>query len=215
MRAVMWRELIVVTRRPALTVVICIHVGLLAGFVLLWNRGVPVLGGANLYEQQQLFQWVLLAVLLPWAAVRCAAPDRGDRFVMACAATALRPSSMIIAKVVALVGALALIVFAGFPAAIIAQQMSAVPLSVTLWDLISSFGLTVLVAAGTLTWVFAVQGRLAAWVGASGSTGLVLIVLSRWARNGLPIGLVAALIGAALVAAMATWSDGSLRYCDE
>jgi hypothetical protein len=211
----MLRELIVIARRPALTVVICVELGLLAGFVLLWNRGVPVLSGASLYKQQQLFQWALLTTLLPWAAVRCLAPDRGDSLVMACALTALRPSSIVIAKVVALVGVLALIVFAGFPAAILAQQMSAVPLSVALQDLISLFGLTVLVSAGTLTWVFAVRGRLSAWVGASGSIGLVLIVLSRWPPVGLPTGLVAALIGAALTVAIAMWSDGSLRYCHE
>jgi hypothetical protein len=211
----MLRELIVIARRPALTVVICVDIGLLAGFVLLWAPGVPVLSGANLYEQQQLFQWALLTALLPWAAARCLAPDRGHALVMACALTALRPSSIVIAKVVALVGALALIVFAGFPAAIIAQQMSAVPLSVALRDLISLFGLTVLVSAGTLTWVFAVRRRLAAWVGASGSIGLAVIVLSRWPPVGLPTGLVAALIGAALTVAIAGWSDDSLRYCHE
>ena len=212
MRAVATRELIVIAKRPALTVVICTHVGLLTVFVLMWSHGVPVLRGANIYEQQHLVQWWLLALLLPWAAARCFAPERGNGLTMMCALTALRPSSVVIAKSSSLVAALALIVFAGFPAAIAAQQMSAVSISGPLRDLLSLMGLAVLVSAITVIWVLAVRNRLGAWIGATVSTGLVLLVLSRLPLAGISLGLTSALVGAAIVEAMAHWSDGSLRY---
>src|SRR5438552_3863869 len=185
MRAFVVRELIVIARRPALVVAIAVYTGLLASFVLLWSGGVPVLAGSNVYEHQRPFGWTLLTVLLPWSAVRCLAPDRGNRLVIACALTAVRPSTIVIAKAIALAGVLALVVFAGFPATIIAQQMSAVPLSTALRDLIWLFGLTALASAVTIVWVFAIRDRLGAWLGASGSMGLGLAVCSRWSPAGL------------------------------
>lgn len=215
MRAVVVRELIVIARKPAFTLVVCARLGLIAVFVLVWHRGVPVLAGGNLYEQQRLVDWWLLAVLLPWAAARCLAPDRGERFVVACALTALRPSSIVVAKIVAVAGALAMIVLTGFPATIVAQQISAVPLSHAFHDLMAPAGLAVLVSAATVAWVLLVRDRLAAWAGSTGSIGLVLVLSARWPLGTPFSGLALALCGAAIAGALASWSDGSLRYADE
>ena len=212
MRAVVTRELIVIAKRPALTAVTCTHVGLLTAFVLMWSHGVPLLRGTNVYEQQHLVQWWLLALLLPWAAARCSAPERGNALTLMCALTARRPSSVVIAKSSSLVAVLALIVFAGFPAVVVAQQMAAISVSGPLCDLLSLMGLAVLVSATTVTWLLAVRDRLGACVGATVSSGLVLLVLSRLPLAGIPLGLTLALVGAAIVIVVARWSDGSLRY---
>ena len=215
MRAVVVRELIVIARKPALAMVMVTYVALLAGFVFAWEDGVPMPGGSNLYEQARLVQWGLLAVCLPWAAARCPAPDRGDALVMASALTALRPSSILAAKAIALFGALALVAVAGLPVVIVAQQIAKVPAPQVLRDLVSLLGLPLLVSALTLSWVVVVSGRLGAWLGASGSVGLVLLLLWRWRPVGLDVGLASALVGVTLAAWLASWSDRSLRYLSD
>jgi hypothetical protein len=214
-RAIVVRELIVLARRPAWAAVTGLYIALLGGFVLVWSRGMPGLAGANTYEQQRTVQWAVLSVLLPWAAVRCMAPDRGDGFVLVSSVTATPPFSMVLAKVLALAGALVLVVLAGLPVAVMAQQMSAAAFSSTLRDLVSLLGLTVLVSGAAVTWVLAVRGRLAAWMGTGSSVGLVLVALCRWTPTGVPIGLLAAAIGVGLTVATATWGDATLRYCDD
>ena len=215
MRAVVARELVVIARRRALMAVICAYVGLLAAFVLVWNRGLPLPAAATLYEQLRVVQWAVLATLLPWAAARCIAPDRGDSLVVACVLTGVRPSSVVLAKAVALTGALGLIVCAGVPVAIMAQQMSAVPVWWVVRDLGSLLGLSVLVSAVTMAWLLGVRGRLAGWIGAGGSTVLGLVVLFLLPIASTTIGGIVAFVGVVLTVATATWSDGACRYLSE
>jgi len=215
MRAVSIRELIVIAGKPAWLTVIGLHVGLLAAFVIVWHRGVPVLSGANVYEQQRLFQVWLLAALLPWTATRCLAPEWGNGLVATCALTALRPSSVILAKIVALSAALTLVVLAGFPAVIVAQQMSAIPLSDPIRDQLSLLGVTPLVAAVTMAWVLAVGDRLVAWVGATVFTAVTLLALSHAPLAGVPVDLMSTLVGITLALSVASWSDRALLYLAE
>lgn len=215
MRALVVRDLIVMGRRPALAMVMCTYVALLAGFVFAWEDGLPMTGGSNLYEHVRLVQWGLLAVSLTWTAARCPPLDRGDDLVMASALTALRPSSIVAAKAIALFIALALVTVTGLPVAIIAQQIAGIPASHVLRDLASLLGLPLLVSAVTLSWTVVVSGRLAAWLGASGSVGVVLVLLWRWRPVGLGLGPVSALVGLTLVAVLASWSDRSPRYLME
>ena len=212
MRAVVVRELVVIARRPALAMVTVTYVALLAGFVLAWEDGVPMPGGSNLYEQARLVQWGLLAVCLPWAAARCPALDRGDDLVLASALTALRPSSLLAAKTIALFAVLTLVAVAGLPVVIVAQQIAAVSTPQVLRDLVCLLGLPLLVSAVTLSWMVVVSGRLGAWLGASGSVGLVIVLLWRWRPVGLDVGLASALVGLTLAVWLASWSDRSLRY---
>jgi len=212
MRAVVVRELVVIARRPALAMVTVTYVALLAGFVLAWEDGVPMPGGSNLYEQARLVQWGLLAVCLPWAAARCPALDRGDDLVLASALTALRPSSLLLAKAIALFAVLTLVAVAGLPVVIVAQQIAAVSTPQVLRDLVYLLGLPLLVSAVTLSWMVVVSGRLGAWLGASGSVGLVIVLLWRWRPVGLDVGLASALVGLTLAVWLASWSDRSLRY---
>jgi hypothetical protein len=211
MRALVVRDLIVIGRRPALAIVMSTYVALLAGFVFAWEDAIPI-GGPNLYELARLLQWGLLAVCLTWTAARCPPLDRGDDLVMASALTALRPSSIIVAKAIALSAALAMVTIAGLPVAIIAQQIAAVPASHVLRDLVSLLGLALLVSAVTLSWTVLVGGRLAAWLGASGSVGVLLALSWRWRPLGLGLGPVSALVGLTLVVIVAAWSDRSPWY---
>jgi len=214
MRAVVARELAVIARRPALTIALCAYVGLLVGFLLTWSQGVPLLPGATLYDQQRLVDWMLITVMLPWVAVRCTAPDGRDRLASTSALTALRPSSIVLGKIAGLTGVLALFVCAGLPAVFLAQQMSAVPAIDAARDTAALFGAAALIAASTVSWTLAVDGRLAAWIGATFSVGLVLWALWQWAGPSTA-GIGAALLAAALTLWTAGASDRSLRYCHE
>jgi hypothetical protein len=111
-------------------------------------------------------------------------------------------------------------VLTGFPATIVAQQISAVPLSHAFHDLMAPAGLAVLVSAATVGWALLVRDRLAAWMGSTGSILLVLVLSSRWPlaspfSGSASSGLAAALCGAAIAGALASWSDVALRYADE
>ncbi|MES1255275.1 MAG: hypothetical protein ABUS56_06705 [Acidobacteriota bacterium] len=211
----MLREFLLAARRPALTAVLCLHVALVAGFTLVWHRGMPVLAGANPYEQQRLVQWIVLWGLLPWTAVRCAAPDGATGLARVSAVLAVRPSSVVVAKFLALSGVLMLVGMAGLPAVILALQMSALPLSALPAHLFSLAALALLVAAAAVASSLAVQGRLAAWLLAAGSSGVVLLALSASLPAGLLAWLAAGATGSAIAAATARWSDTAHRYCYE
>jgi hypothetical protein len=211
----MMREFILAARRPALTAVLCLHVALVAGFALVWHRGMPVLPGANPYEQQRLVQWTVLWVLLPWTAVRCAAPDGASGVARVSAALAVRPSSVVVAKVLALSAVLTLVGMAALPAVILSLQMSALPLSALTPHLFSLAALAVLVAAAVVASSLAVQDRLAAWLLAAGATGAILLAVSTWIPAGLLTWLAAIAGGSAIAAATARWSDNAHRYCYE
>ena len=210
MRATLWRELTVVVRRPAFTVAICTYVLLLAGFVLVWGAFAPLF--ANPYEQQRAVQWALLTALLPWTAARCMAPDRGVGLVLMCALTAQRPSTVIVGKLFALSGALFLIVVVGLPAAVIAQQMSAIPVSKVFGDAIAIAGLPLLVAALTIASTVLSSARLMGWLVAGASTACVVLVSWRLSPAGLPVGAACLVVGGAIATCVASWSNTSLRY---
>src|SRR5207244_5242289 len=130
MRAVVLREALVAARRPALVAAAIVSATLLALFPVAWGvRGIPTLGGISLYDQQFRLEWILALVLLPWTAARVVATERGDNFVGLSALTAMQPSRLLLARLLATAVALATVIARALPLVISAQQMSAVAAS--------------------------------------------------------------------------------------
>ncbi|HUK37473.1 MAG TPA: hypothetical protein VLV86_26330 [Vicinamibacterales bacterium] len=206
------RELIVAAQRR-LAAAVALYILLLAGFTLTWGLTAPGLTGGTIYDALRMFEWGALTVLMPWVAARCHAPDRGQSLAILSTLTAHRPSSIVIAKIASLAGVLLVVVAAGMPPAVLAQKMSAQPLSTVFRDLGSFAGYAFLASAVTMAWLLASGDEVTSWIGAAATTAVVRTVTSN-----LPIASqVTAMIAIAgcVAAAAATWSDRSLQYCDE
>jgi hypothetical protein len=193
-----------------------LHAAWLSLFLAIWGRGsgLPLLSG-TIYEQALTVQWMLMAFLLPWAAARAIAIERGDAIVWTSAIVAVPPSRILQARIVALAIALALVVAAGVPMVVIAQRMSDVSSARVALDQ------AVLVACGfaVATLVTALQqvlvSRVAMWVGATVATCAFVWAFVAGGLSttvgGLALGLTA-IAGALLVAAR---GDSRLRYLSE
>jgi len=209
------RELIVVARRPVLTAAVVVYVALLAGFTFMWGLKLPSLMSSSFYDALRVFEWGLFAIVMPWVVARCHAPDFGDGLVMFSAASARRPSSIVLAKVLSLAGVVAVVAIAGVPAAIVAEKMSAVSASAVLRDVVSLLSLALLVSAVTITWSVARGHAMTSWVGGSATTAIVLVAASRWTSSQAAQDVSILLVAAAVTAAAATWTDRVFRYCHE
>ena len=208
------RELIVVSRRAALAGAIAVYVGVLAGFTLVWGLKLPVLTGAGFFEALRTFHWGLLAIVLPWVAARCQAQDYGDGLVRLSALVAQRPSAVVAAKILALAAVLALVAVAGIPAVIIAEKMSALPLSAGLHSLGSALAVALLVSAVTTAWIVGTGDAMLSWIGGTTTSAVVLAAAARWTTPAVRE-LSIVLIAIAVAAALAAWSDRAFQYCNE
>jgi hypothetical protein len=206
------REMIVAARRAAVAVTACCVAALLTAFVLVWSPGVPVLAPMNLYEQARLLHWVVLAVALPWTAVRAAPADRGDALVLMTAFTGLRPATTVGGKIVAMFAVLVCVVLTGLPGLLVAQQATAVPVLAVVTDFVSLLGLALLVATAATWSILAVPDSLNRWLVATALTVVVLLTAASWASGTLAVGLVCALTGAAGAGWVCSRADDSLRY---
>jgi hypothetical protein len=209
------RELTVVARRYVVLPAAIFHVVMLAGFTLTWGLKLPILTGRSIYDILRLFEWAVLAALLPWIAARCQAPDRGDAMVMLSTLAARRPSAIVVAKILSLAGILALVAMAGLPAAIVAQKMSAVPFSEVVRDLAVCCALALFASAVSVAWLMAGTDAIAAWIGAAATIAIACGALYRWSSAPLVQASAIAAVAAAVTIAVATWSDRAFQYCDE
>jgi len=213
MRAMLMRELIVSARRAAAPITVCVVSALLISFVLVWWPGVPVLAApASLYEQTRILHWVVLAVALPWTAVRAAPHDRGDNFVLMSALTGVAPTSVVAGKILSTFVVLVLIILTGLPPLIIAQQAAAVSAGTVVFDLLPCAGLALLVAASSTASILVLRDSIFGWLATTTVTGVVLIVAVSWTPDTMAVGTVCGLVGGIASAAICAWSNGSLRY---
>jgi hypothetical protein len=204
-----------VARRHVLVAVAMFYLVLLAGFTLMWGLKLPLLTGRSVYDILRLFQWAVLAALMPWIAARCQAPDRGDAMVMLSTLAARRPSSIVIAKILSLAGVLALVAGAGLPAAIVAQKMSAVPVSAVVRDLAICCALALFASAVSVAWLMAGTDAIAAWLGAAATVAISCAAISRWSPAPFVQASTIVLGAVAITAAVAAWSDRTCQYCHE
>ena len=212
--ALIARNVTIGLRTFAFGAVLFVHGALLAAFLVLWDSGVPVLPGANLYEQQRLVQTIVLLLILPWAAARCEPGERGDDLVLLSVMTAARPSRIVIGQAAALFILLGVVVLSGLPLMLIARQIAALPLRGAIVDLLPALGIAAVAAASSLAWSLGQIDRLAGWLGATASAILATTAVA----VSLPRQAVAPclfVIGIAGVAACAARADLSFVHLTE
>jgi hypothetical protein len=204
MRTLATRELIVATRTAAVPLAALLVLMFSTALVLVWMPGVPMLTPANLYEQARAVHWILLAGVLPWAAVRCSPVDRNDAVVLMAALVRARPGAAVSAKVLGSCAVLMTIVLTGLPALVLAQQAAAVPLARVFADLLPVAGLALLVAATATAAILFAADELRAWLWTSSIVVGVLLLAARWTSGSTAIGWLCA--AGAVVATAVGWS---------
>ncbi len=215
MGAMVLRELHVIGRRGALSAAICVHVTLLTGYLLAWGNGngIPVAGALTVYDQTLVVEAILLTILLPWIAARCVAAERGDDLVVLSVVTAIPPSRVVLARALAVITALVLVIASGLPTLILAGRIAAVRMSLVAEYEFALFSLAFVSSATALTWRHACPGRVIGWFAAALSTAAVVS-----AARMSPSLVIAPVVTAAALCAMgllALRADVSLRYLAE
>ena len=216
MRAVVLREALVAARRPALVSAAIVSATLLALFPVAWGvRGIPTFGGISLYDQQFRLEWILALVLLPWTAARVIASERGDDLVGLSALTAVQPSRLLLARLLAATIALVAVIAGALPVVISAQQMSAVVASRLIADQLALLTFALPAAIITVWWMQLTTDRLLGWLGAAATT-IVVVTLARLSvatMNQAAIALATISMGAAAI--LLAKADVWWRYLSE
>jgi hypothetical protein len=216
MRAMLSREAGRIAESGGIATALWAHAAWLSLFLAIWGRGpgLPLLSG-TIYQQTLTVQWMLLALLLPWAAARSIAMERGDAMVWTSAVAAVAPSRILRARVAAVSMALTLVIAAGLPIVIIAQRMSDVSSMRVALDqavVVACAGAVATLVTGLQQ---AIANRALMWVVATAVTCAFVWGIEAWGLSPavavLALGL-AANAGAILVGARA---DVRLRYLSE
>jgi len=160
--ALIWRDLVVITRLPAYWVSAAIYVVALAAFVLIWGDGIPVVGARSSWEQFGAAQRVFLAALLPWVAVRCGLSSRRDLALVGFI-TARSPVESLLAKSIAVAASLLGIALSAFPVIVLMQQIAAVEPSAILSTTVPSAVVAACVAVITTAIGVMVEEPLRVW----------------------------------------------------
>ena len=207
MTALVWQALLAAARTPAVWAAVVAQIALLSLYLLVWGDGVPLVGARPVLEQFASMQWVCLGLALPWAAVRCGAARRPDEITHMAVLGATRPAVVVAAGVVALGLLLLTVSLAGLPFALLAQQISAAPMTALWHSQLPLYALSLCVAPVTAACILIVANRLFAW---TLSTALTLTLMAL-----LPAGVAgaAALVTAGAIAAALAVSGADRRFC--
>ena len=216
MRAVVLREALVAARRPALVSAAIVSATLLALFPVAWGvRGIPTFGGISLYDQQFRLEWILALVLLPWTAAGDLNADGFADLVGLSALTAVQPSRLLLARLLAATIALVAVIAGALPVVISAQQMSAVVASRLIADQLALLTFALPAAIITVWWMQLTTDRLLGWLGAAATT-IVVVTLARLSvatMNQAAIALATISMGAAAI--LLAKADVWWRYLSE
>lgn len=177
MRALTAREFVAATRSAAVPIAGLVCLATSAAFILSWSPGVPLLAPMNLYAQTRALQWLVLALVLPWAIVRSSPMDHGDSIELMAALGRTGSGSAVWAKVLGSSGVAIVVILAGLPGLVLAQQAVAMPAGSVVTDLLSFTGLAVLVAATATGAMLFARDALRAWLLASGIVSGVMIAI--------------------------------------
>ena len=175
MGALIWRELVAITRTPAYWVSAAVYIAALTAFVIVWGDGIPVVGARSSWEQFTMAQRVFLAMLLPWTAARCATSSRRELTLLGFM-TARSSSSILFAQGVALAVALLALALSALPVMALMQQIAVVPLSVVVLDMAPAAVLALLVAAVTGAIAVALETPIRIWA-VSGTLTLGAVIV--------------------------------------
>ena len=190
-----WRALLNAARMPALWIAAAVQIAFFSLYLLVWGDGLPLVGARPVLEQFATTQWIFLALLLPWAAARSGAAWRRDEIAQFAALGACLPSAAVAASVAALAVLLVAMAAIGLPFALLAQQISAVPVTELWRSQLPLYALSLVAAAVTAACMLVVANRVMAWTAATVITFVVMIAV--------PPGLAGAGVLAALAAAAA------------
>ena len=174
MGALIWRELVAITRTPAYWVSAVLYITALTGFVVVWGDGIPVVGARSSWEQFTMFQRVLLAIVFPWTAARCGTSSRRELTLIGFL-SARSPSSVLLAQSAALAVSLLALALSSLPVMALMQQIAASPAAVAL-DMAPVAVLALLVAIVTITLTIAIEAPIRVW-GVAGTLTLVAAVV--------------------------------------
>jgi hypothetical protein len=165
-RVLIWHDLSRVLRGPAFWAAAVFYLSSLALFVVIWGDGVPIAGSGSTWEQFLRVKLALLAVVLPWTAVRSI--GRTDReLTLLSLATATSPSRLVVATVVALCISLLGLALLALPLVLIMQQVTTVPMAAVIASLVPLAGLASLVAVLATVCGMLMGDSIAAWMAAT------------------------------------------------
>lgn len=206
-----WRNLVLIVRHQGFLIATALHLAALALFVLIWGDGVPVWRDDPVLVQFLRLDLGLLAVILPWVAIRCSPDESHDALVELATATASRPSRIIAARTAGICAALLTLVLSALPMFVLAQQISALPVVMVVRALVPVAALAILVAVIAVAANVFLAGRLSSWLVATLATIVTVSATATTAR-----GVTSMLAVAAVVAVVMTVSaDRRLRYLSE
>lgn len=208
MHALAWRQIVAAMRMPALWIATAIQVVALALYLLVWGDGIPVVGARSPFDQFAAAQSVLLLMVLPWVAARCAATPHRDAVARMAVLSARDASTVILGACLGLMGVVCAVAIAGLPLAIVSQQIAdREPIELVATQLrVVALG----ACAGSLTLAaMLVSGsRLGGWLIATAAASSVV-----WAApGGLAGGLALASVAACAVAAVAHQGGQTWRH---
>jgi hypothetical protein len=207
----MWRLLLAAGRTPAPWAAMGAQIVLFSLYLLVWGDGLPLVGARPVLDQFATAQWIVLGVMLPWTAARSGAAWRRDDIAQLSALGAVRPSSIVSASVMALAVLLAATAAVGLPFAVLAQQISALPVTELWRTQLPLYALSLCAAALTAACMLVVANRIFAWAAATALTLVAAIAVPQ----GLAGTAVLAAFGAATAAMLVSGADRRFWYLSE
>jgi hypothetical protein len=206
-----WRALMSIVRHEGFLIATALHLAVLATFVLVWGEGIPVWRDDPVLTQFLRIDMAMLAVILPWVAIRCG-PDQGRSALTRVAArTACSPSRLVAAEAAGIGGALLLLALSALPIFVLTQQISAVPASMVLRALLPVVALAIVVAAMAVAASVYLESRFSSWIVVTAAT-LVSVGLVSTTAQGVASMLV---VGGLAAIIMMTSAERRLRYLGE
>ena len=195
MGALAWRQALAAIRLPAVWIALVFYVAALALYLVVWGDGVPLAGARSPFEQFATAQSILVLVMLPWVAARCAATPHRDAVVTLAVLSARRPSGVVIGACIGLVGVACAVALTGLPLAIVSQQIADRAMADLAAAQLRMLSLSAWATVLTLAAVLVSGSRVGGWLIATVATSIV----SRFVPAGTPGSL--AIVAAAVCAA--------------
>lgn len=206
MRWLIWRDVAIATRTPALWWAAAVYLGVLAAFVTIWGSGVPAMSG-TVFDQFARVQWAALVLTAPWVALRATTGGASDVTVLAALAGA-SPGRVVTALWLSLTLVLCGFAIAALPMMAMAADVSASgPVEIG-QALAPIAALCLFVAAVTTAYMLTAAGRLWGWLLATATTLAASAALP--AGSWSPV--VLAGLGGIVAAAAAARADRTARY---
>jgi hypothetical protein len=203
-----WRHLVLILRHQGFVIATTLHLAAVAYFVVIWGDGVPVWRDDPVLVQLSRLEVGLLAVILPWVAIRCSPDESHNALVQLATATARRPLPVVVARTVGTACALLTLTSSALPMFVFAQQLSALPVWMVIPSLVPVAALAVLVAVLAAAASVFLGSRLLSWLVTTMATVSAASISMRGATGMLAVAAV-------IVLFVLMSADRRLRYLSE